>query len=91
LVGRCVERKAKWVTQTISVYLMNRGPTGDERIVRWNAIFAVATYRVRAARGESGIDRINAEDFPKHRGKILAVADGVVVAIADIIGSAAVA
>ena len=86
-----VEREAERITQTVGVDLMHGGAATDEGIARRNAVAPVRAGGVGAARGERGIERIDAQNFAEHGGEILAVAGDVVVAVADVIGSAAVA
>ena len=90
-VGRCVEGEAERVAQAVGVDFVHRRAAADEGIARGNAVFPVGTDGIGAARGERRIERIDAQNLAEDGGEILAVAGDVVMTIADVVRSAAIA
>ena len=89
--ARGIEGEAKRIAQAIGINLVHGGAATDEGIACRDAILAVGAGRIAAARSDGGSERIDAQNFAEDRGEVLAVAGGGIVAVAGVIGRAAVA
>ena len=89
--GRHVEGKAERITQPVGVDLVQGSAAVNERIGRGNAVAAVGADGIGASGGKGRIERIDAQNFTKHSGEVLAIADRGIVTVADIISSTTVA
>ena len=90
LVQGRVKAEPERVSQPIDKDLTDCHRVTHERIRKWDAVLPIGADRVMAIRRQGGIKGIDAQKLAEHVVLILSVAFSRIVAVADVVGVAAI-